>query len=107
MQQGNFSAWPTTIYQPNSGGIPYPGNVIPLSQLNSTSQAMLKYYVTPMLPGFVNNYTQYNDSPFNRDGFIIRMDFVESAKSQWTGRYSWGSEVMKQGGLSITGTKVN
>jgi len=106
MQQGNFSAWPTTIYQPNSGGIPYPNNIIPLSQLNPTSVAMLKYYDTPTLPGFVNNYTQYNDSPFNRDGFIIRMDFVESAKSQWTGRYSWGSEVMKQGGLSITGSKV-
>ena len=25
------------------------------------------------------------------------MDFVESAKSQWTGRYSWGSEVQKTG----------
>ncbi|MGA2116728.1 MAG: hypothetical protein ABSH56_18465 [Bryobacteraceae bacterium] len=54
----------------------------------------------------MNNYTQSNQSPFNRDGFIIRMDFVESAKSQWSGRYSWGSEVQKNGGLSITGTKV-
>ena len=26
----------------------------------------------------------------NRDGFVLRMDFVESAKSQWSGRYSWG-----------------
>jgi len=106
MQQGNFSAWPTTIYQPNSGGIPYPGNVIPLTQLNPTSQALLKYYVTPTLPGFTNNYTQYNSSPFNRDSFIIRMDYSESAKSQWTGRYSWGSEVQKTGGINITGTKV-
>ncbi len=106
MQQGNFSAWPTTIYQPNSGGTPYPGNIIPSSQLNPTSQALLKYYVTPTLPGFVNNYAQYNASPFVRDGFILRLDFVESAKSQWIGRYSWGSEVMKTGGLSITGTKV-
>jgi hypothetical protein len=106
MQQGNFSAWPTTIYQPASGGIPYPGNIIPTSQLNPTSQAMLKYYATPTLPGFTNNYTQFNSNPFNRDSFIIRMDFVESAKSQWSGRYSWGSEVQKNGGLSITGSKV-
>src|SRR5579863_2023558 len=35
-----------------------------------------------------------------------RMDFVESPKSQWSGRYSWGSEVQKSGGLSITGTKI-
>jgi hypothetical protein len=106
MQQGNFSAWPTTIYQPNSGGIPYPNNIIPPSQLNPISQAMLKYYATPTLPGFVNNYTQYNASPFDRDGFIVRMDFVESPKSQWSGRYSWGDENLKTGGLSITGTKV-
>jgi len=105
MQQGNYSAWPTTIYQPGTGN-PFPGNIIPQSQLNPTSQALLKYYDTPTLPGFVNNYTQYNQSPFVRDGFIIRMDFVESAKSQWSGRYSWGSEVQKNGGLSITGTKV-
>ena len=106
MQQGDFSAWPAIIYQPNSGGVPYPGNIIPASQISPTSQQLLKYYVTPTLPGFVNNYTQYNSSPFNRSAFIIRMDFAESAKSQWSGRYSWGSEVMKTGGLSITGTKV-
>ncbi|HLX46277.1 MAG TPA: carboxypeptidase-like regulatory domain-containing protein, partial [Bryobacteraceae bacterium] len=105
MQQGNYSAWPTTIYQPGTG-IPFPGNVIPMTQLNPTSQALLKYYPVATLPGFTNNYTQYNQSPLTRDGFIIKMDYVESAKSQWSGRYSWGSEVQKNGGLSITGTKV-
>src|SRR5579863_3715370 len=106
MLQGNYSAWPTTIYQPASGGIPYPGNIIPVSQLNPTSQALLKYYATPTLPGFTNNYTQFNSNPFNRDSFIIRMDFIESAKSQWSGRFSWGSELQQNGGLSITGSKV-
>jgi hypothetical protein len=105
MQQGNFSGYSTIIYEPGTG-IPYPNNIIPTNQLSPTSQALLKYYDTPNLPGLVNNYTQYNSSPFNRDGFIIRMDFNESAKSQWSGRYSWGSEVQKNGGLSITGTKV-
>ena len=105
MQQGNFSAWPTTIYDPATK-TPYPNNTIPANQINATSQAMLKYYAVPTLPGFTNNYTQFNAFPFNRDSFIIRMDFVESAKSQWSGRYSWGSEVQKNGGLSITGSKV-
>ncbi len=105
MLQGNFSAWPTTIYQPGTG-VPYPNNVIPTSQLSPISQQMLKFYDAATLPGFVNNYTQNNASPFIRDGFIIRMDFVESSKSQWSGRYSWGSEVQKNGALSITGTKV-
>ena len=34
------------------------------------------------------------------------MDYVESAKSQWSGRYSWGTEVQKQQALSITGSKI-
>ena len=105
MFQGNFSAYPTTIYQPGTG-IPFPNNTIPASQISPISQGLLNYYPAATLPGYVNNYTQLNSSPFNRDGFVLRMDFVESAKSQWTGRYSWGSEVQKTGGLSITGTKV-
>lgn len=105
MQQGNYSAWPTVINQPGTG-VPFPNNIIPATMLDPTSQKLLKYYDAATLPGFSNNYTQYNQSPFNRDGFIIRMDFVESAKSQWSGRYSWGSEVQKSGGLSITGSKI-
>ena len=34
------------------------------------------------------------------------MDFVESSKSQWTGRYSWGDENQASQGLSITGSKI-
>src|SRR6202035_169592 len=58
MQHGDFSAWPTTIYDPATES-PFPNTIIPSSQLNPISQAMLKYYATPTLPGFVNNYTQY------------------------------------------------
>ena len=105
MRQGNYSAWPTTIYDPTTK-TPFPQNIIPANELNATSQAMLKYYAVPTLPGFTSNYTQFNSNPFNRDSFIIRMDFIESAKSQWSGRYSWGSEVQKNGGLTITGSKV-
>ena len=35
---------------------------------------------------------QCGDAPINKDQFISRMDFVESSKSQWFGRYSWGDE---------------
>ena len=109
MQQGNFSAYSTTIYQPNSNGTPFPNNTIPASMLDPTSQKLLTYpgaYAVPTLPGLVNNYVQNVGSPFNRFGFVIRMDFVESAKSQWAGRYSWCSEVMTSGSIGITGTKV-
>jgi Carboxypeptidase regulatory-like domain len=105
MQGGDFSAWPAIIYQPGNGA-PYPGNIIPASQIDPISKKFLNYYTTPQLPGFLNNYTQFNSSPFDRDGFVVRMDFVESAKSQWTGRYNWGSEIQSSSGLSITGSKV-
>ena len=47
-----------------------------------------------------------NSSPNDRDGFTLRMDFLESHKSQWTGRYSWGDENQSSTGISITGSKI-
>ena len=105
MFKGDFSAYPTTIYDPSTKQ-PYPGNIIPSSQLNPISQKLLQYYPPSSLPGFTRNYVQFNSSPFDRDSFILRMDYVESPKSQWTGRYSWGDEVQRSGGLSITGSKT-
>ena len=108
---GDFSAYGTTIYDPNTaanGGTksPFPNNVIPASRIDPISKKFLNYYVPSNLPGFANNYTQMNSSPNNRDGFTLRMDFVESPKSQWTGRYSWGSENQASTGISITGSKI-
>jgi len=104
MEQGNYSAYPTTIYNPN--GTPFPNNTIPSSMISPISQKLLAYYPAATLPGFDNNYTQNVQSPFNRSMFLVRMDYIESAKSQWSGRYSWCSEVQKNTSLSITGTKV-
>ncbi len=44
------------------------------------------------LPGVINNYVQPRSRPQNRDQFVLRMDYVESSKSTWAGRYSWGDE---------------
>ena len=106
MERGDFSAYPATIYQPDSGGIAFPNNIIPPTQLNPISLELLKYYGAATLPGFSNNYTQFVSAPFDRDGFVLRMDFIESAKSEWSGRYSWGSELQQNTGLNVTGSKV-
>ena len=37
---------------------------------------------------------------------MVRMDFVESAKSQWTGRYSWGVEAQSQQTINVSGAKT-
>jgi hypothetical protein len=101
-----------TIYDPltasgaNGTRTPFPNNVIPTSRLDPISQKLLAYYPSANLPGLSNNFTQLQSSPSNRDGLTVRMDWVESAKSQWTGRYSRGDENQSSTGLSITGSKI-
>src|SRR6185436_16361109 len=53
---------------------------------------LLEFYRTPQLPGAVNNYVTALARPQNRDQFVLRTDYVESSKSSWAGRYSWGDE---------------
>jgi Carboxypeptidase regulatory-like domain/TonB dependent receptor len=111
MFKGDLSALGTVVYDPNTGAggatkTPFPNNMIPTGRLDPISQKFLNYYPPAILPGLANNYTQLNASPNNRDGFTLRMDWVESARSQWSGRYSWGSENQASTGLSITGSKI-
>jgi hypothetical protein len=112
MFAGNESALGSTvIYDPltglnNATKTPFPGNIIPTSRLDPISQKLLAYYPAAILPGLSNNYTQLNASPLNKDGFTLRMDWIESSKSQWSGRYSWGDENQEGYGLSITGSKI-
>jgi Carboxypeptidase regulatory-like domain len=111
MFTGNESALSTIIYDPLTGingatKTPFPGNIIPASELDPISQRFLAYYASSILPGLTNNYVQVNSSPLNRDTFTVRMDWVESAKSQWSGRYSWCDGSQSTHGLSITGTKI-
>jgi hypothetical protein len=111
MFTGDFSALTTPIYDPNTGGggsvkTPFNNNIIPPNRIDPISKKFLNYYVPSNLPGLANNYTQVNSMPNNRDAFTLRMDLVESARSQWTGRYSWGDENQANTGISITGNKI-
>ena len=109
---GNLAALSAVIYDPATGGstgatrTPFAGNLIPASRLDPISQKFLKYYAAAALPTATNNYQLTNSSPNNRDGFTLRMDFVESARSQWTGRYSWGDENQSSIGLGGVGSKI-
>ena len=107
MFKGDFSQYGTTIYDPTTKA-PFPNNIIPQNQnmISPISQALLKYYDSATLPGLTNNYVQNNRSPKNRDGFVQRMDFVESAKSQWSGRYSWGDENFVNQTINVSGSKL-
>ena len=105
MFRGDFSELSTPIYDPLTGQ-PFPGNVIPTNRLDPVSLRLLNYYNSATLPGLTNNFVQNNSSPLNRDGFVLRFDFVESSKSQWMGRYNWGDENQSTQGINRAGTKV-
>jgi hypothetical protein len=94
----------TIIYDPNTGQ-PFAGNIIPTNRLDPISVKFLKYYNSASVLG-TNNFAQTSSQPFNRDGFVLRLDFIESAKSQWMGRYNWGDENTSTQGLNLAGTKV-
>jgi hypothetical protein len=107
MFTGNFSGLNTTIYDPTNK-TPFAGNIIPTNRIDPISQKLLQYYAPANVPGagLTSNYTHSTAAPNNRDGFVLRMDFVESAKSQWAGRYSWGDENQANQGLTLDGTKI-
>ncbi len=107
MFTGNYSGLNITIYDPTTKA-PFPGNMIPANRLDPISQKLLKYYPPANVAGagLANNFTRSNAAPLNRDGFVLRMDFIESSKSQWSGRYSWGDENQSNQGLSLDGTKI-
>src|SRR5262245_304846 len=96
MFNGDFSeSGIPTIYDPITK-LPFPNNKIPADQIDPTSRRILSYYNSSTLQGltnpFTNNYVQFNSAPLNRDGFVTRLDYNQSPKSQWMGRYSWGDE---------------
>jgi hypothetical protein len=94
----------TIIYDPTTG-LPFPGNIIPSNRLDPISLKFLNYYNSAPTLG-VNNFVQNDLQPVNRDGFVLRMDFNESSKSQWSGRYNWGDENTVTQTLNAAGTKV-
>ena len=105
MFNGDFSQFGTVIYNPATK-VPFGGNIIPTALIDQNSKNLLKYYNAATLPGLTNNYVQNSASPLNRDGFVLRMDYVESAKSQWTGRYSWGDENQSQQTINASGSLI-
>lgn len=107
MQGGDFSGITNTIYDPSTKA-PFPNNTIPTNRIDPISKKLLNYFPSANVatPRISSNYQRVGSAPVNKDQFIGRMDFVESSKSQWSGRYSWGDENQSNTGLSLDGTKT-
>lgn len=116
MRGGDFSQITVPLFDPASHvqqgstivAKPFPGNVIPQNRLAPLSVTMLAFLPTPNQPGagLSSDFQVSRNSILDRDQFNQRIDFVESSRSTWFGRYSWGSEVNFQPGTYLNGGKT-
>jgi hypothetical protein len=104
---GDFSGINKIIYDAATKA-PFPGNKIPSNRFDPISLKFMPFLPTANIATSViaSNFQRVGSAPINKDQFISRMDFVESSKSQWSGRYSWGDENQANTGISLDGTKT-
>jgi hypothetical protein len=98
-RQGDFSqsavrgklisvAPPNTVTVANPSGTPYPGNIIPASQLDPVALAFTKAFLP--LPNSAGNIYTFNLSlPTNDNQVVTRVDHAFSDKNKLNGRYFW------------------
>jgi hypothetical protein len=117
MRTGDFSQVPTVLQDPlsrtgtppNVTTVPYPGNQIPSNRFDKASVLLMtKFFPLPNLPNApglpLNNYQYLTKTPVDKTQFNQRIDFNESTKSQWFGRYSWTDELTVNPGLTVDGS---
>lgn len=103
---GNFSDVSTPIYDPttrvlNAAGtavvssMPFQGNIIPANRINSISTAYMKQYsptVNALPNALANDFINTEGRPTDNDQQNYRVDYSQSANSNWMFRYSHSGE---------------
>lgn len=99
-QQGDFSAFPQTIYNPystacnSSGGgctrSPFPGNMIPSSLISPVSKSLQSYLPTPTNSAIQNNFLTGMPIGLHVNNTTDKLDFNLSDKHRFYGFYSHG-----------------
>jgi hypothetical protein len=109
MRTGDFSSLlPGAIVKDPVDNTPFAGNSIPSSRLNRIAQGLLEFFPAPNIAGagLVNNYLALDANTTDKDQFSQRIDFVESTRSSWFGRFSWQDEHQVQPALKLNGTNL-
>src|SRR5437667_347965 len=88
MRQGTFSQITGAIRNPFTGQ-PYPGNMIPASQLSPIASNLLAYYPLPNRPGAASNLQTPIPNTENVDQFIVRADQNVGNTVRLSVRYNW------------------
>jgi len=121
MRQGNFTELNVALFDPvgrvqNGNTItatPFAGNIIPLTRQSAQTKALYEFAPLPNSPSEaaaglapLRNYRQVSRSTNDKDQFHLRLDWIESAKSSWYGRFSWSDENEIAGALKLNGRKI-
>jgi hypothetical protein len=96
MRQGNFSGF-SQIYDVNTtstaNGVttrtPFPGNTIPLNQINPIGLKLINLYPDPINSALNNNYQRNGSRNQTDDTLDTRVDHQFSAKNNFFVRYSY------------------
>ncbi|MBM3752384.1 MAG: TonB-dependent receptor [Acidobacteria bacterium] len=122
MRGGDFSVVPgalqdpnTRVRTPNATGsgftvtsTPFAGNRVPASRINAGARYLIDNFAP--LPNLtqtglpIRNHQWTAKTPVDKNQFTGRIDFNESANSQWFGRYSWTDELTINPGVQRNGT---
>jgi hypothetical protein len=119
MRNGDFSAIPTALQDPltrsgafpNISSAPFAGNQIPESRFDTNSVLLMKqFFPLPNLPATpgapLRNYQYSITTPVDKDQLTTRIDYNQSARSQWFGRFSWAEEYTVNPGLTTDGAST-
>jgi outer membrane receptor protein involved in Fe transport len=92
MRQGDFSEVSGTIRNPATGQ-PFPGNIIPASQLSPIARKLLDFFPAPSRPGLAGNLQGPIPSTEEVDQVVARGDQNLGNKVRLTARYNWYDNV--------------
>ena len=108
MRTGDFSAAGRAIYDPLTrvfstdangnvkavSAMPFTDGIIPQNRISPIAQKLLEFYPRATTPGdaILSNFNRGAYTPTNWDQFTQRIDFNESTKSFWFGRFGWDDE---------------
>src|SRR6185503_15518886 len=114
MRTGDFSAYAGSLYDPATctvtgtvrSCLPFAGNRIPSNRIAQTSKDLLEFYPEPNAAGTTNNYISTQDRVIDRKQYTQRMDFIQSSKSLFMGRYSWSHDDEVSPALAQNGSKL-
>ena len=91
VRTGDLSSLGTVVSDPYSGN-PFPGNVVPPSEISPHARQVLALFPLPNLPGAGGNYQSSPVATGNQNQGSGRIDHRLSGSAELTFRYTYGRE---------------